>query len=190
MKKNLKILIAVFLLAGMVFPGGSIFKNISAKTALSDAQPSLPLVQISAASPLGYVSVNSAAGLLLGYCEAQAGKSLGLVQDAGVINLNQSGNCFKLSPSVITPKAGPITVQPLVQVPVKIAVVNSGPFLSAEDFVSGTPNPFSLPVLPVMPAIAVSAAFITLEKIRQKKSLTFKHLFLQDNLGRLEVLRC
>jgi hypothetical protein len=186
------ILTSVFLL-GIIFPGGNVFGvqklNIDPKEN-QPAQVRQPITVISAVPSQKIISDITSHNYLATACNAQAAASGDLVQDAGLINLNQPANCFTLNISRQTYSYAQLSVQPLNTPHPNVTVLNHSPSISSGNL-SNAPVKQQTPIMPVVSfGMALAFAFDFRKNLRRSLNNQASRITSSLTLQQLRIMRC
>lgn len=134
------------------------------------------------------VAVSS--GAALAACQNPASASGNLVQDTGLIDLNQSANCFVLKPAVLPPSPK-LSVEPLVRPLVSLAVQTTPTVLFTTMAAGAAPLLPDLPVLPLTGfSLVVVFELFDIKKLSKQALSKIPFFVPETNFVEFKVLRC
>ena len=199
MKKILALNLIFAFLLGLVYSSPAIFassKSINGLPANTRAKNSAQATNLSKAPIVTVVAlpappiVQVAAAPLALSCLGVSGKiSANLIQDEGVINLNEPANCFSLQASTQKFAVENLRVQNLQQT-ATVQIAYNGQQLQSPDLVPAPLSPQGFPSLPALSFTLVVAALVLRKKITTGLLNLRKQVLLSIGAYRLEILRC
>jgi hypothetical protein len=184
MKYASKLLI-VGLIAGLVIPAGLFAKRVVAKpnTSLPQLVMTGPVLQVVPAPDTAVVTAKTTS-----LCNFNAIVTSNLVQNTGVINLNQSAGCFTL-------QNAPLSVSQHLAVTsainnATVAVVGKSA-TSWNQLHAAEPLPSTMPALP-SPGLTLllTIAVLTFVSAKRKRQPRVTNLTSAPSLSQLQVMRC
>lgn len=180
-------------LLGLIFPGGNIFGVQKSAINPQDSRPAQAqqaVTVISAAPAPQIIADITSHNYLATACKPEAGASGDILQDAGIINLNQPANCFTLNISRQTYSYAQLFVQPLKAAHSSVAVVYNGPSISSGN-VSNAPVKQETPIMPVASfGLAIALAFSFRKNIVRSLNNQASRITDSLTLHQLQMLRC
>ena len=186
-------LITIFVLT-LLFPkSGSLEQAAQAQAAQNNAVKTSATILVTVVQPsvTAKISVSEVAIATSASCFGGAGSQSNIVQNAGVVNLNQPANCFSLSDSSSANFSGVrLSVVSPAMPAVKVSVITPQVKISAFNF-NPAPAGQSIPVLPLtFFATGILWALSERKNIFKKLSQKLSSLKTSLSLQQLQVMRC
>ncbi len=181
-------LFALIILAGLVIPNAvSAHPSPSHEPAANASVSTIggPTLQVIPAPATAVVAVTAQTA---SFCNVDAVLSANLVQDTGLINFNQSADCFTVQTALLSvPQQLAVTTAVSTAA---IAVVDLST-TSWNTLQAAEPIPTSVPVLPVTGLfLLVAAAVLTFDSIKRAAQRKISNFNQALTLSQLQVLRC